>query len=94
MHKKFPISTISPTSNEMFMSSISIGGETTFMMGTGQSWTSSAQVMQQETYKLRCKVRYLGCFCEKKPETFFQKQWITSTDNKKPKDCFKICSQK
>ncbi|XP_076813107.1 sialate:O-sulfotransferase 1-like [Clavelina lepadiformis] len=94
MHHKYPLSTSSPTSNEMFSSSISIGNERTFMMGTGQSWTSSAQVMQQETYELRCKVRYLGCFCEKKPEKFFKKQSIYLMDNKNPKDCFKICSQK
>ncbi|CAK8688776.1 unnamed protein product [Clavelina lepadiformis] len=94
MHHKSPLSTSSPTSNEMFSSSISIGNERTFMMGTGQRWTSSAQVMQQETYELRCKVRYLGCFCEKKPEKFFKKQSIYLMDNKKPKDCFKICSQK
>ena len=53
MHHKSPLSTSSPT--EMFSSSISIGSERTFMMGTGQRWTSSAQVMQQETYELRCK---------------------------------------
>ncbi|XP_076812840.1 sialate:O-sulfotransferase 2-like isoform X2 [Clavelina lepadiformis] len=56
--------------------------------------SNSFAKMTKPEIGLRCKVRYLGCFCDRNPGTFFQSQSTQLTSSERPQDCFEICSQK
>ncbi|XP_076813106.1 sialate:O-sulfotransferase 1-like [Clavelina lepadiformis] len=49
---------------------------------------------EQKNLKARCEVRYLGCFCKKKSEIFFEEELAYTMRNRRVQDCYEICSKK
>ncbi|CAK8688779.1 unnamed protein product [Clavelina lepadiformis] len=50
--------------------------------------------LEQKNLKARCEVRYLGCFCKKKSEIFFEEELAYTMRNRRVQDCYEICSKK